>query len=157
MRISWPVRRSARRGLPIGRDKGADYVVMGSLSEFGETLSADVRILDIRQGKRMPPLFIQGRGRTQIEKLAGEVKSAILLKIAPEQRIAGVEIQGNRKIGASAIEQVLKSRKGGLFSEGDITADIKAIYRMGYFSNVSAEVTDSPDGRFSSSLCWKKP
>ncbi len=134
-------------GFRIGRDKGADYVVMGSLSEFGETLSADVRILDIRQGKRMPPLFIQGRGRAQIEKLAGEVKSAILLKIAPEQRIAGVEIQGNRKIGASAIEQVLKSRKGGLFSEGDISADIKAIYRMGYFSNVSAEVTDSPEGR----------
>jgi len=134
-------------GFKIGRDVNAAYVIMGSLSEFGENLSADIRILDIRQGKRMSPLFIQGKGRNQIDKLAAEAKSTVLLKITPELRIARVEIQGNRKIGASAIEQVLKSRQGSLFSEGDVSADIKAIYKMGYFNNVSADVTNTPEGR----------
>jgi len=134
-------------GFKIGRDVNAAYVIMGSLSEFGENLSADIRILDIRQGKRMSPLFIQGKGRNQIDKLAAEAKSTVLLKITPELRITRVEIQGNRKIGASAIEQVLKSRQGSLFSEGDVSADIKAIYKMGYFNNVSADVTNTPEGR----------
>jgi len=134
-------------GFKIGRNVNAAYVIMGSLSEFGETLSADIRILDIRQGKPLPPLFVQGKGRNQIDKLAAEVKSTVLLKIAPELRIARVEIQGNRKIGSSAIEQVLKSRQGGLFSEGDVSADIKAIHKMGYFNNVTADVTIKPEGR----------
>jgi len=134
-------------GFKIGRNVNAAYVIMGSLSEFGETLSADIRILDIRQEKPLPPLFVQGKGRNQIDKLAAEVKSTVLLKIAPELRIARVEIQGNRKIGSSAIEQVLKSRQGGLFSEGDVSADIKAIHKMGYFNNVTADVTIKPEGR----------
>jgi len=134
-------------GFKIGRSAGAAYVVLGSVSEFGETLSADIRILDIRQGKRMAPLFIQGKGRNQVDKLAAELRSAVLLKIAPEQRIAKVEIQGNKKIGTSAIEQVLKSRQGGLFSEEDVSADIKAIYKMGYFNDVSADVSDASEGR----------
>jgi len=133
-------------GFKIGREAGATYVVLGSLSEFGETLSADIRILDIGKEKPLPPLFIQGKGN-QLDKLAADVKSAVLLKITPEMRIARVEIQGNRKIGSSAIEQVLKSKQGGLFSEEDVSKDMKAIYRMGYFNDVSADVSTTPEGR----------
>lgn len=133
-------------GFKIGSMTGAAYVVLGSLSEFGESLSADIRVLDIRRSTALPPLFVQGK-RSAIDKLAAELKSTVLLKIAPELRIARVEIQGNRKIGSSAIQQVLKSRQGGLFSEEDVSADIKAIYKMGYFNDVSAETKSTSEGR----------
>jgi len=133
-------------GFRIGRNENAAYVILGSLSQFGETLSADIRVLDIRKGKSLPPLYIQGK-RNAVDKLAAELKSAVLLKMVPELRISRVEIQGNKKIGSSAIEQVLKSRQGGLFSEEDVSADIKSIYKMGYFNNVSAEVTKATEGR----------
>ncbi|OPY86973.1 MAG: Outer membrane protein assembly factor BamA precursor [Syntrophus sp. PtaU1.Bin208] len=133
-------------GYTIGSDTGAAYVVLGSLSEFGESISADIRILDIRQKKGMPPLFVQGK-RSSLDKLAAELKTTVLLKIAPELRIARVEISGNKKIGTSAIEQVLQSRQGGLFSEENVSTDIKAIYKMGYFNDVSADVTITPEGR----------
>jgi outer membrane protein insertion porin family len=134
-------------GFKVGRETNAAYVIMGSLSEFGESISADIRILDVHQGKTLPPIFVQGKGRNQVDKLAADIKAAVLLKIKPELRLAKVEIQGNRKIGTSAIEQVLKSRQGGLFSEDDVSADLKAIYKMGYFDNVSTDVTDTSEGR----------
>jgi outer membrane protein insertion porin family len=62
-------------------------------------------------------------------------------------RIAKIEFKGNRKIESSALGQVIKSARGNLFSEAELTSDIKAIYKMGYFDDVAVDVTGSPEGK----------
>ena len=78
-------------------------------------------------------------------------------RIAAEQRIARIEFKGNRKIEGSAINQVLKSATGRIFTDGDLSEDIKAIYRMGYFDDVTAEVTDVPEGKVITFTVVEKP
>ncbi|MGH7797722.1 MAG: outer membrane protein assembly factor BamA [Candidatus Binatia bacterium] len=55
-----------------------------------------------------------------------------------------VKISGNLRVEDDGIRLHLKSRPGDLFNAATVEQDVKAIYRMGFFDNVHAEL--SPDG-----------
>jgi len=139
------------------REAGADYAIVGSLSEFGEVISTDVRMIEIRTGKVLPGIIAQGRRTEGIAPLLTQLRTNLLLKISLEDRIVKIEFEGNRRIESGAIHQVLKSAQGGLYSEADLNADIKAIYKMGYFTDVSADVKEGPEGKTITFLLQEKP
>ena len=133
--------------LSAGRALAADLVVIGSITEFGELISIDTKVIDVKQGKTISGIFVQGRGLKSIESIQAQLKRDILGRAYADLKVARIEFKGNQKIEAPAIQQVLKSVKGALYSEADVTADIKAIYKMGYFDDESADMTDSPEGK----------
>ena len=143
--------------LAVGKAAGAAYTVSGSVTAFGEQISVDVRLIDVAEGKVLPGVFVQGRGRQNLGAILARLRMDVMSRIAAEQRIARIEFKGNRKIEASAINQALKSATGALFTDADLSADIKAIYRMGYFDDVTAEVTDTPDGKTITFTVVEKP
>jgi outer membrane protein insertion porin family len=143
--------------IETGRQTGAVYTVMGSVTEFGERISVDVRLIDVREGKLLPGVFVQGRGRENLSAILNQLRTDILSRIAAEQRIARVEFKGNRKIEGSAINQGLKSAVGNIFIDADLSNDIKAIYKKGYFDDVTAEVADSPEGKVITFIVEEKP
>ncbi|MGZ3593077.1 MAG: outer membrane protein assembly factor BamA, partial [Syntrophales bacterium] len=131
----------------IGKSAGANYVIMGSLSAFGEQISADAKVIDVKEGRMLHTAFAQGKGIEAIGSISAQLRTSILIKIAADMRIAKIEFAGNHKIESSALGQVIKSARGNLFSEAELTSDIKAIYKMGYFDDVAADVTLSPEGK----------
>jgi outer membrane protein insertion porin family len=135
------------QALSAGRTLAADLVVIGSITEFGELISIDAKVIDVKQGKTISGIFVQGRGLKSIESIQAQLKQDILGRAYADLKVARIEFKGNQKIEAPAINQVLKSVKGALYSEADVTADIKAIYKMGYFDDVSADLTDAPEGK----------
>jgi outer membrane protein insertion porin family len=143
--------------IEVGKKAGAVYAVWGSVSEFGDRISVDARLIDVREGKVLPGVFVQGRGRENLDAILAQLRADILTRIASDERIVRVEFRGNRKIEASAINQVLKSVPGNIFTDADLSADIKAIFKMGYFDDVSAEVTDVAEGKVIAFLVEEKP
>jgi outer membrane protein insertion porin family len=140
-----------------GKKAGAVFAVWGSASEFGDRISVDARLIDLREGKALPGVFVQGRGRENLDAILAQLRADILTRIASDERIVRVEFKGNRKIEASAINQVLKSVSGNIFSDADLSADIKAIFKMGYFDDVSAEVADVAEGKVIAFVVEEKP
>ena len=55
-----------------------------------------------------------------------------------------VKIVGNLRVEEDGIRLHVKSRSGELFDRAAVEQDVKAIYRMGFFEDVQAEI--SPDG-----------
>jgi outer membrane protein insertion porin family len=141
----------------VGKKAGAVYAVWGSVSEFGDRISVDTRLIDVREGKVLPGVFVQGRGRENLDAILAQLRADILTRIASDERIVRVDFKGNRKIEASAIQQVLKSVPGNIFTDADLSTDIKAIFKMGYFDDVSAEVTDVAEGKVITFLVEEKP
>lgn len=135
------------QALETGRAIGADYVIIGSLSQMGKTLSMDSKVLDIRSGRAVQGIFVQGTVAEGIANLSARLADKLILQVAGERRIESIAVTGNKKIEANAILNVIKGVKGKLFSPADLTADIKAVYKMGYFSDVRATVADSPQGK----------
>lgn len=133
--------------LKIGHEIGADYIVIGSISEFGEMISVDAKILDVEKQIVSSSIVNEGQGLDSIDKMITNLKTTIISIMSPIKKIIRIEYKGNRKIENNAINQVMKMSIGSLFSEENLSNDIKAIYKMGYFNDVSAEVTDKPEGK----------
>ncbi|MGD0022554.1 MAG: outer membrane protein assembly factor BamA [Smithellaceae bacterium] len=135
-----------RRAISVGKSLRADFVVMGSLTQLGETLSVDAKIINVGTGNILSPVSIQGKGLANLGSIAAQLKTEILVRTGLIEKIAKIEIKGNRKIEASAIIQQIKSKVGNPFFQENITADIKTIFKMGFFLDVSAETTSTPQG-----------
>jgi outer membrane protein insertion porin family len=136
-----------RRAISAGKSLRADFVVMGSLTQLGETLSVDAKIIDVGTGNILSPVSVQGKGLANLGSIAAQLKTEILVRTGLIEKIAKIEIKGNRKIEASAIIKQIKSKEGNPFFEEDITADIKTIFKMGFFLDVSAGATSTPQGK----------
>jgi outer membrane protein insertion porin family len=145
------------QAIAVGKQTGAAYTIAGSLTEFGDRISLDVRLIDVTEGKVLPGVFVQGRGRENLGAILAQLRMDILARIATELKIARIDVKGNRKIESSAITQNLMSTPGNTFTEADLSNDIKAIYKQGHFEDVTAEVTDTPEGKVITFAVVEKP
>jgi len=141
----------------VGRQVKADYVILGSLTQLGTRVSLDAKAVNVETGAATTGLFAQGAGIENTGAFAAQLAREVLARVSGRQVVARVELSGNRRIENTVIYNALKSAKGKLFSEEDLSADIRAIYRMGYFSDVKADVTDSPDGKVITFLLDERP
>ena len=141
------VKIDVNKAIDHGRSKGADFVITGTLTQFGKSLNIDAQIIDVEKKSILPPASVQDRGVTNISSVIERLKVEILDRIGLVQKIARIEIQGNKKINSSAIIAKIKSKKGGIFSDADIAADIKTIFKMGFFLDVTAETTPTTEGK----------
>lgn len=59
--------------------------------------------------------------------------------------IAAVRVKGNRRIEAAAIMQVVRVKAGEKLDRDQVDADLRAIYKLGHFSDVQAQI-DTVEG-----------
>ncbi len=136
-----------KKAITTGTAMGADFVITGSLTQFGESLNIDAKIIDVSKESVLSTASAQGKGLTNLGAVAAQLKTDIFMHIGFIQKIAKIEIKGNRKINSSAITTKIKSQVGDTFSEADVAADIKTIFKMGFFLDVTAEETSTPEGK----------
>ncbi len=141
----------------VGRRLGADLVIWGQLLIVREALSLETRIFDL--SGRLPPatLKAQGTGLTALPALSRQLAQEASLKILGKERIARIQAKGNRRIEKDAILGVMQTREGDILTPARLREDLKAIYRMGYFTDVRFDVTDTPEGRILTVLVEEKP
>ena len=68
-----------------------------------------------------------------------------------------IRVQGANRVGSDAILRVLGTRVGEEFDPAKIREDVKAIYRMGYFSNVKIDAEEVSGGLNLTVLVVEKP
>jgi len=141
----------------VGRTLGVDLVIWGTLLKVGDALSLDAQILDL--SGRHPPtgVKVQGTGLRALSGLSGQLAQEISLKILGKERIAHIVIKGNRRIEKDAILGVMQTREGETLSPAHLREDLKAIYKMGYFTDVRMDLSDTPEGRVLTVLVKEKP
>ena len=141
------IKMDEKQAIKNGKSLGADFVIIGSLTQLGETLNVDAKIVDVAKGNILSTVSIQGKGLANIGAIATQLKTEILVHTGLVQKIARIEIRGNRKIESSAIIAQIKSKVGDNFFEAEIAADIKTIFKMGFFLDVTAESTSISEGK----------
>jgi outer membrane protein insertion porin family len=145
---------SAKR---IGQTLGVDYVVYGSLTKIGQTLSLDTRIVDSRGRKMTQSVFVQEEGLDNINAAAEKLAKEVTARVSSRQKIDQIQVEGNDRIETDAIRRVVESQEGDVYSEAVVAADLKRIYNMEYFDDVSVDVQDSPQGKIVKFLVQEKP
>ena len=78
------------------------------------------------------------KSKTNSKKKAAVSKVKAVQKTA-DLKISAIEITGQRKIEKEAILAKLVSQVGGKYSETQVTQDIQALFKLGYFVQIEAQ------------------
>jgi outer membrane protein insertion porin family len=78
-----------------------------------------------------------------VKKLAGDIG----IKLFKQEKVAGMKVVGNQRIESDAVEKVVKTKPGDIYSPKNLSEDLKRIYSMGYFEDVRIEMESKPDGK----------
>ncbi len=141
----------------VGRKVQADFVVLGSFNVIGTSNSLDAKLVDVSGRKKTENLFAEEKGIENPAGAAIRIVQQIAVNVMAKALIADIKVRGNDRIEADAIKSVLKSKKGEILRPDDLREDIRSIYKMGYFENVDAEVSDSPAGKVLTFVVQENP
>jgi outer membrane protein insertion porin family len=229
--IGYPGERTEERVREMARDLGADWVIVGSLTELAGQYSLDVRVTPVESRIATSTMTYAAEDDDELLDRVGELAarvvqvvsagvvvervSLVLIEGAPDEeaaravvllevgdpfdevsvrrdvaelealpgvarvvsetsrdesgvtvvyrfvssgavdpgvdvpggdRIADVEIRGNRRIESAAILARVSSRAGELFHPARLAEDVRAIYELGFFSNVLVYAEEDPEG-----------
>lgn len=141
----------------IGRGAGADVVILGQLLKVGDALSLEMKILDLTGKQAVATLKVQGTGMPALAGLSRQLAQETALKILGKERVVRIVVKGNRRIERDAILGAMQTREGETISPSRLREDLKAVYKMGYFTDVKLDVSDTPEGRVLTLLVQEKP
>ncbi len=74
------------------------------------------------------------------------VSGGLLRAVAEEDRVADVDVVGNVSVSSEVVLSQLQSKVGEAFLKETVNDDLRRIYSLGYFSDVTAEVDDIAGG-----------
>jgi outer membrane protein insertion porin family len=77
--------------------------------------------------------------------------------LSAEFRVMAIEVQGAKRTSADAIRAAMSTKAGGEFDLARIREDVKAIYRMGYFTDVRFDAEEVPGGYRLTVIVAEKP
>ncbi len=141
----------------IGRKLGADTVIIGQVIFVGEAVSLEARIFDLTARQAPVILKLQGTGVSSLTGMSRQMAGEAGLRILGKERLHRLAVKGNRRIEADAVLGVMQTREGDLISPLRLREDLKAIYKMGYFTDVKFDVSDTPEGRVLMVIVSEKP
>ncbi|MBN2225185.1 MAG: outer membrane protein assembly factor BamA [Deltaproteobacteria bacterium] len=121
----------------VGRKMGADYVVLGSMTKVGETISLDARLVDPRSKKEPGRFYVETYGVATVLDRVGELAKKINESIFASDKIVKVTIVGLKRLTEEEVLGNIVSREGTLPYEKFLADDVKSITNMGYFEDVT--------------------
>ncbi len=135
----------------------AEYVIMGTITQLGNKMSLDAVVIETGGIRPAFSVYKEFASLKQLNQAISDFAKEILLKLLKKEKVARVEIMGNKGIDKDAILAVVKTKKGDLFNPRTIREDIKSIFKLGYFRDIKVEVEDLPQGKLVRFIVKEKP
>lgn len=141
---NWPPSYQQITTLP--RPSGIDYFVTGSATILGDKISIDLIVFDLLDATAKHAIFGDAQLATVTDTLDDLIKD-INTYTSRLFRIASVKISGNTRIDTGAILRHIENRSGDQYDPSRIRQDLKDIFKMGYFDDVSVDIHGSEAGK----------
>lgn len=134
-------------GREIGQEVGADCVILGTITKIAESISVDVKVVDVAGSKATASAFYEDKTLKGLMDGIGALARTISRKIFDRVVVSAVVVKGNRLIEDDAITLEIQTKVGDVFDPQKVKDDIQRIYDMGYFSDIQVDSTDDPQGK----------
>jgi outer membrane protein insertion porin family len=130
----------------FGIEKGADYVIWGSVTRIGEQFSLDAKMLE-SFGEDPPSVyFLEGENLQNLPGNLRKLADRFGLRLFRREKVSEVIIEGNNRIEDEAIKRIIKTKPGDIYLAKSLSKDLKSVYAMGYFDDIRVEAEKGPDG-----------
>jgi outer membrane protein insertion porin family len=141
----------------LGKKLGADWIVAGSLTQIGTRISLDMKIFDMTTLKPPFSFFIVEDDIDRLTDAADRASASIYNQIMGVAQIDLVQVRGNRRVEGEAILVMIRSKKGDSLDYKQLDKDLRAVYKMGFFKDVSIGTEDGPGGKIVTFNVTEKP
>lgn len=149
----------------LAQAAGATHAVYGSVNQVGQVQSVDARLVSALAAEQPQPIFVErGVGEANLQAALDDITASILSAMprhaAPDAGgdvIAGVEVRGTKVLDPDVVLMRIGSRKGDRPDAAAIDQEIKMIWELGYFSDVTADMERRPDGLYLVYTVAEKP
>jgi len=131
----------------LGRDLGADWVIVGSLTQIGRKISLDLKVFDITEKRPPFSIFMVEDDVDRLSEATERASTSIYNQVTGIVQIDAIEVKGNKRIESEAILAMVASKKGDGLDPEQLNKDLRAIYGMGFFKDVTIETADGPKGK----------
>lgn len=141
----------------LARAAKTQYAVYGSLNRMGEGFSLDMQLVQASsstsrsfhaEGKNL--LELQPVVDSLVGQVAGAVESgssvAAAARTARNGGIADIQVRGLKFLDQDRVLVRVNSRRGDPVDEDTVDADVRSIWDLGYFNDVSADVLPGAAG-----------
>lgn len=129
----------------LGRTARADYVVYGTLNQIGESFSIDARLAQVG-GNGLRPYYLERPNILELAPAVDTLTASMSQGIVSKNALAEIEVRGTHILDPFVIIDRAQSRKGEPINIDVIDADVRRIWDLGYFEDVTASVEDGSKG-----------
>ena len=134
----------------------ASFAVYGAVNQAGDALSIDARLVPL-SGEVRPFFIDRAVGGQDMTKAVNELANRISGQFAPKDAVAGIEVRGTKVLDPEVVLMRLNSRMGDKIDPAGIDAEVKRIWDLGYFSDVTVDVQRRAEGLFLVYTVKEKP
>lgn len=123
----------------------AAYAVYGSFSRTGDSFSIDARLVP-SSGSAARPYFVQKKNLIELLPAVDELVDHIAADAVGQNAVADIRIRGLKVLDPDVVLMRLNVNKGDAVDPNRINQEVKRIWDMGYFSDVSADLERGGEG-----------
>jgi outer membrane protein insertion porin family len=143
--------------LNLGRDLEVDWIIHGGLTKIGDRISLDVTVTNSNAVMQPFSVFMVEDNLDMLSDTLSKTATNIYNRISGIIQIDTVLVTGNRRVETDAILAVIESRQGVEFDHDQLDRDLRAVYRMGFFTDVSIDSEEGPNGMIITFNVTEKP
>lgn len=133
--------------ISIGKELKTDWVIRGSITKVGEKISLDLNVTDVKEVNNPFSVFMIVDDMDRLAEALENSAASIENWISGISRISSIQVRGNRRVETDAVLAIIESKKGDRIDQDQLDRDLRAVYGMGFFSDVNIEAEDGPDGK----------
>ncbi len=138
-------------------NRGLKYALYGSISLVGGHISSDLRLLNAKDVSGKSEAVSAQGSPDMVTQLMNKLADGVVRVVSAPYLVNEVLVKGNRRVDKDAILRILSTKPGKFYNPDLISADIKAVYKMGYFDDVQVDVTSGPGGKKVVFMLREKP
>jgi len=142
---TWPPAREALE--KVAEESGYDNVTAGSVTYIGSQVSVDLKVFDLFDPDNPKYFYREASSPQEIDAVIAELMDEVVAFSERQQLIATITPEGNSRIDSGAILRKIQSKSGEPYDQEALRADLKAIFKMGYFDDVQIDVKDGDAGK----------
>lgn len=125
----------------------AQYAVYGSFSQVGENLSIDARLVDATGAQPPKPIFVVKNGILNLLPAMEETAVKIEHGMRHGDRIVAIDVLGNEILDDDVVLVRLKTQPGDIYDAALLNQELKRLYELGYFEDISMAIEDATEGK----------
>lgn len=124
----------------------ASYAVYGSLNQSGKAFSLDVRMVPAGGTGPARPYFVERKDLVELAPAVADIATRISNDAVQKNTLGAVQVRGLKVLDPDVVLMRLSTSKGDTVDPATLNAEIKRVWDIGYFSDVTAEIENTAEG-----------